>query len=66
VELQAVPFAALHNGKRYFGDAFAFALTPSLALTSLAPPLPAGGRLLAAGSAVFDGLGTPPPGAHRA
>jgi CHAT domain-containing protein len=54
--LQAVPFAALHDGQRYFGDAYAFSLTPSLALTSLAPPQPARGRLLAAGSAVFDGL----------
>lgn len=54
--LQAVPFAALHDGRRYFGDAYAFSLTPSLALTSLAPPQPARGRLLAAGSAVFDGL----------
>lgn len=54
--LQAVPFAALHDGQRYFGDAYAFSLTPSLALTSLEPPQPARGRLLAAGSAVFDGL----------
>jgi CHAT domain-containing protein len=54
--LQAVPFAALHNGEHYFGDSYAFAITPSLALTSLAPPLPAGGRLLAVGAAVFDGL----------
>ena len=54
--LQAVPFAALHDGQEYFGTAYAFALTPSLALTSLEPPLPNNGRLLAAGSAVFDGL----------
>ncbi|MBW0181802.1 MAG: CHAT domain-containing protein [Vulcanococcus sp.] len=54
--LQAVPFAALHSGTRYFGEAFAFSLTPSLALTSLDPPLKAQGKLLAAGSAVFDGL----------
>ena len=54
--LQAVPFAALHNGRHFFGDTYAFSLTPSLALTSLAPPMPAQGRLLAAGSAVFDGL----------
>ncbi|MBW0167484.1 MAG: CHAT domain-containing protein [Vulcanococcus sp.] len=54
--LQAVPFAALHSGKHYFGEAFAFSLTPSLALTSLDPPLKAQGKLLAAGSAVFDGL----------
>jgi CHAT domain-containing protein len=54
--LQGVPFAALHDGRRYFGDAYAFALTPSLALTSMDPPQRANGRLLAAGSAVFDGL----------
>jgi CHAT domain-containing protein len=54
--LQAVPFAALHNGSRYFGEAFAFSLTPSLALTSLDPPVRTQGKLLAAGSAVFDGL----------
>jgi autotransporter-associated beta strand protein len=54
--LQAVPFAALHSGTRYFGDTYAFALTPSLALTSLDPPVASQGKLLAAGSAVFDGL----------
>jgi CHAT domain-containing protein len=54
--LQGVPFAALHDGRRYFGDAYAFSLTPSLALTSMDPPQRATGRLLAAGSAVFDGL----------
>lgn len=54
--LQAVPFAALHDGQQYFGNAYAFALTPSLALTSLEPPLNRPGRLLAAGAAVFDGL----------
>jgi autotransporter-associated beta strand protein len=54
--LQAVPFAALHNGERYFGDRYAFSLTPSLALTNLSPPIAAGGRLLAAGASEFDGL----------
>jgi len=54
--LQAVPFAALHNGERFFGDAYAFALTPSLALTRLDPPLRGQGRLLAAGASTFDGL----------
>jgi len=54
--LQAVPFAALHDGQQYFGNAYAFSLTPSLALTSLEPPLNRPGRLLAAGAAVFDGL----------
>jgi len=54
--LQAVPFAALHDGQQYFGNTYAFSLTPSLALTSLEPPLNRSGRLLAAGAAVFDGL----------
>ncbi len=54
--LQAVPFAALHSGERYFGDSYAFALTPSLALTSLSPPSQGGGRLLAAGASEFEGL----------
>jgi len=54
--LQAVPFAALHNGEHYFGDRYAFSLTPSLALTNLGPPTPRGGRLLAAGASQFDGL----------
>ena len=54
--LQAVPFAALHNGERFFGDRYAFSLTPSLALTNLGPPTPRGGRLLAAGASEFDGL----------
>jgi len=54
--LQAIPFAALHDGRRYFGEAYAFSLTPSLALTSLEPPVRQQGKLLAAGSAVFDGL----------
>ena len=54
--LQAVPFAALHSGERYFGDSYAFALTPSLALTNLTPPSQGGGRLLAAGASEFEGL----------
>ena len=35
--LQAVPFAALSDGTSFFGEKYAFALTPSLALTPLAP-----------------------------
>jgi len=54
--LQAVPFAALHNGEHYFGDRYAFSLTPSLALTNLGPPTRSAGRLLAAGASEFDGL----------
>ena len=54
--LQAVPFSALHGGDRFFGDSYAFALTPSLALTSLLPSATKDGRMLAAGSALFDDL----------
>lgn len=54
--LQGIPFAALHDGHRYFGDSFAFSLTPSLALTSLAPPFSGDERLLAVGVSEFDGL----------
>ena len=31
--IEAVPSAALSHGRQYFGDRFAFAITPSLALT---------------------------------
>ncbi len=54
--LQAVPFAALHNGDGYLGDRYAFSLTPSLALTNLSPPTAAGGRLLAMGASEFVGV----------
>jgi len=55
--LQAVPFAALHDGSRYFGDRYAFSITPSLALTNLnAAGDPRGQTLLAAGASRFDGL----------
>ena len=54
--LQAVPFAALHNGEGYLGDRYAFSLTPSLALTNLRPPTASGGRLLAVGASEFDDL----------
>ena len=56
--LQAVPFAALHDGNRYFGDRYGFAITPSLALTNLNAGAAAGGgqTLLAAGASRFDGL----------
>lgn len=54
--LQAVPFAALHDGQRYFGERFAFALTPAVRFTALAPPRPRAQRLLAAGASEFQGL----------
>lgn len=54
--LQAVPFAALSDGSAYFGNRYAFGLTPSLALTSLAPASSASQRQLALGASQFDGL----------
>ena len=55
--LQAVPYAALSDGTSFFGEAYAFGLTPSLALTPLAPPSqsPSGG-LLALGASEFESL----------
>ena len=54
--LQAVPFASLHDGATYFGDRYAFSITPSLRYTCLKPPKPEFGRLLAAGASTFQGL----------
>ena len=54
--LQAVPFAALSDGSDYFGNRFAFGLTPSLALTPLAPAPSASQRQLALGASQFEGL----------
>ena len=36
--LQVIPFAALTDGSRYFGEQYAFSLTPSIRLTPLQPP----------------------------
>ena len=54
--LQAVPFAALNDGSGYFGDRYAFALTPSLALTPLSPSVDAPQGQLALGASQFEGL----------
>jgi CHAT domain-containing protein len=56
--LQAIPFAALHDGRSFLGERFAFSVTPSLGLTSLAPPsapetVP---RQMAAGASRFERL----------
>ena len=53
--LQAVPFAALSDGERFFGDRYAFAITPSLALTDINVPTKSGNRLLALGASQFVG-----------
>ena len=58
--LQAVPFAALSDGNAFFGDRFAFSLTPSLALTDLGVSYPTGRRLLALGASEFEGLAALP------
>ena len=54
--LQAVPFAALSDGQRYFGDRYAFSITPSLALTDLSTSGDPGQRRLALGASEFKGL----------
>ena len=54
--LQAVPFAALSDGSEYFGNRYAFALTPSLALTPIAPSESFSKEQLAMGASTFDGL----------
>ena len=54
--LQAVPFAALSDGKNFFGDRYAFGLTPSLALTRLVPAQSRPQGQLALGASQFEGL----------
>ena len=54
--LQAVPFAALSDGQAFFGDRYAFGLTPSLALTPLAPAPARPQGQLALGASQFEGL----------
>ncbi len=53
--LQAVPFAALSDGERFFGDRYAFSITPSLALTDINVATTSGNRLLALGASQFVG-----------
>lgn len=54
--LQAIPFAALHDGSKYFGDRYSFSITPSLALTNLSTPESVDKVLLLAGASKFEGL----------
>jgi CHAT domain-containing protein len=58
--LQAVPLSALHDGQRFFGERYAFAVTPSLALTSFHSSSSAGQPIFVAGSSRFDGLASLP------
>ena len=54
--LQAVPFAALSDGTSFFGEKYAFGLTPSLSLTPLEPSQASSGRQLALGASEFETL----------
>jgi CHAT domain-containing protein len=55
--LQAVPFAALHDGERSFGERYAFAITPSVTLMQRdVRPQQAGGSQLALGASRFESL----------
>ncbi|MCP9826685.1 CHAT domain-containing protein [Synechococcus sp. EJ6-Ellesmere] len=55
--LQAVPFAALHDGQTYLGERYGLGLTPALGLTKLAVlPEKAKPQLLAVGASKFVGL----------
>ncbi|MCT0218947.1 CHAT domain-containing protein [Synechococcus sp. CS-1329] len=55
--LQAVPFAALHDGQSYLGERYGLGLTPALGLTRLEVlPEKAKPQLLAVGASEFVGL----------
>jgi CHAT domain-containing protein len=55
--LQAIPFAALHDGKTYLGERYSFSLTPSLGLMPLDPPVrQASVQQIAMGASRFDQL----------
>ncbi|MCP9916372.1 CHAT domain-containing protein [Cyanobium sp. ATX 6F1] len=59
--LQAVPFAALHDGQSYLGERYGLGMTPALGLTKLAVlPEKAQPQLLAAGASEFVGLNALP------
>lgn len=58
--LQAVPFAALSDGERFFGDRYAFAITPSLALMDFEVQPVIQDRMLALGASKFQGLAALP------
>ena len=55
--LQAVPFAALHDGKEWFGTQYSYSLTPSLSLMKQGQSASTSmTRGLLAGASKFDGL----------
>jgi CHAT domain-containing protein len=54
--LQAIPFAALHDGSTYLGLRYGFSVTPSLALTAMPPATGTQARKVALGASQFSGL----------
>ncbi len=54
--LQAIPYAALHDGENYFGDSYAFSITPSLGLTDISFSDSEDKKLLAIGASEFREL----------
>lgn len=56
--LQAIPYAALHDGSSFLGTRLAFSLTPSLSLTPMEPTeaRQQGAQQTLAGATTFDGL----------
>ncbi len=54
--LQAIPYAALHDGENYFGDSYAFSITPSLGLTDISISDSEDKMLLAIGASEFREL----------
>ena len=54
--LQAVPFGALHDGVKYFGEKYAFSITPSLSLTNLDISMDRNKKILAIGASQFKEL----------
>ena len=54
--LQAVPFAALHDGDTWFGSRFSFSLTPSLSLMPKQEGSRGETKALLAGATSFNGL----------
>ncbi len=54
--LQAIPYAALSDGKMYFGEKYSFSLTPSLSLTNFNIAGFSSKDLLAFGATKFESL----------
>ena len=63
--LQAVPFAALHDGDAWFGSRFSFSLTPSLSLMPKQEGSRGESTALLAGASTFNGLAPLPMVEHE-